>query len=350
MKIIKNSFIILIFISYFLIFGKPLTPELSFIPVFVEDLELERIGSDTSEDSFINFELNGKFGYMDGKGGILFSENILYGVAVDKSGFINYSRQNNVLVLRDRDGHYVNRVDLAGYPFFTQERRFILSYYNNGISEIDQEGNILWRKTFSSSVSSVSATDSLTFVGTVDGSVRILNLDGDILFLEDTRASRINIVYGGSISLNSKNLVTVTGIEPQLLSLWISTGNSYDVEATWTLNSELRRHAVTGFSDDGLFAYVEADEELLFIELKTKKMYSIPISGRLQHLSLKGDSGLVHVLGLDQKGYYYIISELKGNILFNTRLSGDNVFLKKDGNRIIIGIENSLIGYDMVSM
>ncbi|MDA3941853.1 MAG: hypothetical protein PF693_21500 [Spirochaetia bacterium] len=350
MKIIKKTFIILIFISYFFIFGRQITPEISFIPVWVENLEFIKTNPEVTEDRVIDFKLNGKFGYLDSEGGILFSENFLQGVAIDKTGFISYSRQNDILVLRNTEGLFVNRVDLSGYPVFIQDRRFILSYDNNGISEIDQEGSVLWKKIFSSSISSVSSTDILVLIGTVDGSIRLIDLEGDVIFLEETKTSRINIVYGGAISLNSGNLITVTGIEPQLLNLWKNNGSGYEVDSSWTLDSELRRHAVTGFSEDGLFAYVEADEELIFIELKTNKLFSIPISGRLQYLSSPGASSLVQILGFDDKGYYYIISELGGDILFNTRLSGNNVFFRKDKNKIIIGIDDNLIGYDMVSM
>ncbi|MCK5673119.1 MAG: PQQ-binding-like beta-propeller repeat protein [Spirochaetales bacterium] len=350
MKIIKNSFIILIFLGYFFIFGRQLDPEISFIPLRVENLEADKISAGEVKDRFVDFRLNGKFGYLNKNGEVLYSENLLYGVAIDDNGFINYSRQNEMLVIKDKEGRFLNTIELSGYPFFSTNRRFIVSYDSNGLSEIREDGSIVWSKTFSSSISSVSVTDSLVFIGTVDGRVQLLEPEGNVLFSYDTKSSRINVVYGGSVSTDGEHLVTITGIDPQLLSLWNKSGNEYLTGAAWSMSTELRRHAVTGFSDDGLYAYVEAKEELLIIELKNKKQYSIPMSGRLQNIYFHGNSRLIYILGLDSISPYLMISETDGNILFYQRLSGKEVMLKKDLNRIILGIDKKIIAYELESL
>lgn len=350
MKIIKKSFIILIFLSYFFIFGRQLEPEISFIPRWVENTEIDDIKGGEVKDGLLDFHLDGKFGYLNRNGKVLFAENLLFGVAIDQSGFINYSKRNDLLVLKDTEGRFLNTIELSGYPFFSSNRRFIISYDSNGISEIDQEGSTIWGETFGSSISSVSVTNFLVFAGTVDGRIRLLDSAGNIIFSHDTKNSRINVVYGGSISSDGEFMLSITGIEPQFLTLWNKSGADYQVQSTWSLNSELRRHAVTGFSEDGLYAYVEAEEELLLIELNNKKIFSIPLTGRLQNINFYGDSRLVYILGQDNNGPYLMIFETDGNILFNTRLSGKDVILKKDLNRIILGIDKNLIVYDLESL
>ncbi len=350
MKIIKKSFIILIFLGYFFIFGQQLDPEISFIPLWVESLGTEEVRGMDVEDRFMNFRLDGKFGYLNSNGEVLFSENLLYGVAIDNNGYINYSRQNNVLVLKDMEGQFLSTVKLSGYPYFSARRRFVISNDSNGISEIAGEGGIVWKKAFSSSISSVSVTNSLTLIGTINGRIQLLESKGNVLFSHDSKGSRINVVYGGSVSLDGEVLITVTGIDPQLLSLWEKRGDGYQVQSTWSLSPELRRHAVTGFSDDGVYAYVEADNEVLIIELKNKKLHSVPMTGRLQNIYFYGKSSLIYILGKDESGPYIMISETDGNILFYQRLSGEEVMLKKNLNRIILGIDKNLIGYEMESM
>lgn len=350
MKIIKKSFIILIFFGYFFIFGRQLEPEISFIPLWVENVGSGKVVTGDINDEFIDFRLDGKFGYLNGRGEILFSENLLYGVAIDSDGFINYSSQNDVLVLKNNKGQFLTAIELSGYPYFISDRRFIISYDSNGISEIDHEGSVIWRTTFSSSISSLSASSSLIFVGTVDGRIILLDSTGRIVYSHNTRNSRINVVYGGSVSSDNEHMMTVTGIEPQVLTLWNKSGDEYQVEFTWSLSSELRRHAAVGFSDDGLFAYVEAEEEILLIELKNKKLYSVPMTGRLQSISFFGDSSLVYILGKDHEGSYLVILETDGSPLFYSRLAGNEVMLKKDLNKIILGIDKNLITYDLESL
>lgn len=350
LKIIKKSFIILIFFGYFFVFGRQLNPEISFIPLWVESLESEEVRGKEVKGRFIDFQLDGKFGYLNSDGEVLFSENLLNGVAIDNNGFINYSRQNDVLVLKDVEGQFLSTVEISGYPYFAAKRRFVISYDSNGLSEIGDDGSIVWRKAFSSSISSVSATNTSALIGTVNGKIQLLESNGNVLFSYDSKGSRINVVYGGSVSLDGEVLITVTGIDPQLLSLWKKSDKEYQVQSTWSLKSELRRHSVTGFSDDGLYAYVEADSEVLVIELKNKKLSSIPMTGRLQNIYFYGNSNLIYFLGKDESGSYIMISETDGNILYYQRLSGDEVMLKKDLNRIILGIDKNLISYELESL
>ena len=325
-------------------------PEISFIPMWVEDLEFEETGSKEVKDNYIDFHLNGKFGYLDSNEGILFTDNLLFGVAIDKGGYINYSRQNDLLVLKDREGRFINTIDISGYPFFSNDRRFIISYDSNGISEIDKDGSLIWINTFSSSISSVSVSDSLVFVGTVDGRISLFNPAGIVLFSHETKDSRINVIFGGAVSSSGDYMLTISGLEPQLLTLWNKTGDEYQVQITWSVNSELRRHAAAGFSEDGLFAYVEAKEELLIIELKNKNLYSLPLTGRLQNIHFNGASELLYILSQDNNGSYLMISETDGTHLFYTRLSGRYAMLKKDLDRIILGIDTNLIAYSMESL
>ncbi len=71
---------------------------------------------------------------------------------------------------------------------------------------------------------------------------------------------------------------------------------------------------------------------------------------RLQYLSFPGESMLLYTLGQDEKGYYLIISETDGNILYKSRLSGKNLMLNNELGNIILGIDRNIIGYTMESM
>ena len=350
MKIIKKSFIILIFLSYFFIFGRQLESEISFIPLWVENIEFEGLVSEEIKENSIDFRLDDKFGYLDRNGRVLFVENLLFGVAIDQDGFINYSRQNEVLVLKDREGFFINTIDISGYPYFSGNRRFILSYDSNGISEIDHEGSLVWQKTFSSSITSLSVAGSFLFLGTVDGGIRLMDSSGSVVFDYITKNSRINVIYGGAVSSNGELMMTISGLEPQLLTLWTKDGSEYQEQITWSLQTELRRHAIAGISEDGLYAYVEIEEELLLIELKNKKLFSIPITGRLQNIYFNGNSELIYVLSQDSNGSYLLISETDGKKLFYNRLPGNGSMLKEGFGRIILGIDTNLISYGVESL
>jgi len=350
LKIIKTIIILLVFFTYVIVFGRPLNNEITYSPVWVNNLDVTENKKSDSGTGTYPFQLDGKLGYITDTGKIVYSEDLLYGAVIDDKGFINYSRQNNVLVVKGINGQFQNTIDKPGYPFFSGNRRFILSYDKNSISEINLSGDFLWEKTYGSSLSSVSARGSFVFVSTTDGGIQVLDKLGENLFYKQIKSSRINIVYGGSVSDDGKHMITITGIDPQLLSIWKYNENNYQIEKSWSLSSGLRRHALTGFSTDNRYAYIEADQEFIIIDIKRMKLYSMPFSGRLQYINFPGKSALIQILGRNKDGYYLIVMEKNLNKLFYTSLNANDSSLNIYNNKLLLGIDHIIIAYNMEAM
>ncbi len=349
MRILNKILIISVFSIYVLIFGRSLSEEITYSPVWVDDIDTSEIGGFYS-DSSIPFLLDNKIAYVSSSGKTIYSEDLLYGASIDNHGFINYSRQNKVLVVKGNKGQFLNAVDQPGYPFFSGGRRFIISYDNNSVSEFNLSGDILWKKTYGSTLSSVSASESLVFISNTNGEIQVLGKSGKNLFSKQIKSSRINIVYGGAVSENGEYMITVAGIDPQLISIWKDSGSNYSIDQTWTLSSEIRRNSLTGFSPDGLFAYIESEHEFFIIDLKKMKLYSKPLSGRIQYINFPGSSGLVQILGRNKEGYYLTVLEKDLNPLFYTLIKADDCALKIYDNKLLLGINHKIIAYNMEAM
>ncbi len=350
MKVIKRSFFIVILVSYFFIFGRPLPVEISVVPEWSLDLNKSSFSDPDPDSSPGPFKLNDSFGYIYNDGRLTYLEKSMYGVAIDKNGFINYSRQNDLLVVRNSEGDFLNTITIPGYPFFSGGRRFIIFYDNSRISEIDESGALLWEKSFGALITSVHAVSGYIFVGTIDGKFQIMDNAGETLFTYADNKSRINVIYGGAVSDNGELFLTLSGIDPQVVSLWVKDNSSYRVESRWAVSEEVRRQASMGFSEDGQFAYVEAENTFLVVDLKKKRLKSINLSGRLQSVDFPGDDSLIHVLGKDDSGYYLTAFETSGNQLFFKRLDGEDIMFKKDSSVIVLGIGSRLFGFSVESM
>jgi len=350
LKIFKTIIIILVFFTYVINFGRPLNKEITYSPVWVNNLDTSENEKSDPDSVIYPFHLDGTLGYISDIGKIVYSEDLLYGAVIDDKGFINYSRQNKVLVVKGIKGQFQNTIDQPGYPFFSGNRRFVISYDNNSVSEINLNGDILWEKTYGSSLSSVSARGSRVFTSTTDGFIQILDKSGESLFFEQIKSSRINVVYGGSVSGDGGYMVTITGIDPQLISIWKYSENNYHIENSWSLSSELRRHCLTGFSIDNSYAYIEAEQEFFIIDIKRMRLYSMPFSGRIQYINFQGESGLVQILGRNKDGYYLIIMEKDLNKLFYTSLKANDSSLNIYTNKLLLGIDHKIIAYNMEVM
>ena len=79
-------------------------------------------------------------------------------------------------------------------------------------------------------------------------------------------------------------------------------------------------------------------------------MNSIKITGRLQSINFPGSGEIVHITGRDDDGLYLIVMETGCNQLFYNRLEGEHSMFIRNENRIILGIDSKLIGFDMESM
>ena len=349
MRIINTILIIIVFSTYVIFFGRSLPEEITYSPLWVNDIDTPEMGGGDSEGS-IPFLLDGKIVYVSNSGKTIYSEDLLYGAAIDNHGFINYSRQNKVLVVKGSKGQFQNAVDQPGYPFFSGERRFIISYDNNSVGEFNLSGDVLWEKTYGSTLSSVSASDSLVFVSNTNGGIQVLSKSGENIFSKQIKSSRINIVYGGSVSDNGEYIVTVTGIDPKLISIWKDNGGNYKIDKTWTLSSEIRRNSLTGFSPDGLFAYIESEQEFFIIDLKRMKIHSKSLSGRIQYINFPGSSGLIQILGKNKDGYYLTVLEKDLNPLVYTSIRADDSALKIYNNKLLLGINHKIIAYNMEAM
>ncbi len=350
MKIIRRSFVVIILIIYFIIFGRVLPVEISIVPEWSANLDTISFSKPDPDSDPEPFRLGSRFGYIYSDGRISYLENLMYGVAIDGNGFINYSSQNDLLVVRDREGSFLNTISTPGYPFFSGGRRFIVFYDNSRISEIDEMGNLLWEKSFGSLITSVYGTQDYLFAGTVDGEFQILDGSGNTLFEYESRKSRINVIYGGSVSDNGEVLLILSGIDPQVVSLWVKEGDTYKVESRWAVDEEVRRQAALGFSEDGLYAFVEGENSFMIIDLKRKRLKSLELTGRLQTINFPGEDQLLYILGKDRDGYYLTGFEPNGIRLFFRRLDGDKVMFKKEPSMMVLGIDNRLFGFSLESM
>ncbi len=339
----------LIFVLCYIVFtGRDILPEVSLVPRWTRSVDREvRAPADKFVHS-IPFTFSGRFGYFLPDGTILASEKTLYDVAIDEKGFVNYSSVNNSLLVRSPDGTIEGSVLFPGYPFFLNGRRFVISPDENTLAEINTDGDVLWHSTFSSLVTGISVKDGYVFVGTLNDGAVLLGEKGKRIYTFVPDVSRINIIYGVSVSRRGKRLLVVSGIDPQIITILEKKGNTYKSDYSLELASPLRHHVLCGFSEGGKYALIERSKSVMLLNIQKKDIMTIRQEGMLQTYHLRTIHEPLFIVSETTGRNIFSSFTGKGTKIFSFSLSGGIPYFHVDSSSLYIGLGERLVKLDMV--
>ncbi len=181
----------------------------------------------SEKEKEIPFRMGNLFGYFNPEGVLTYRDRIFYGLAQSDNNFINYSSITDQIVINDNKGDFVNTVATNGYPWFNNNRLFIVSTNRKKVSEITTEGDVLWEDENLSELTSLDSNSSNVIAGYVNGDVIIVDSENQIEKLFKPDLSRINTVYGTGISDNSEYISVISGVEPQYMLLFRKNHDKY---------------------------------------------------------------------------------------------------------------------------
>ncbi len=348
MRTYKRSFPLVFVLFYIILFGSEITPEFSLNPEWVRSLENIPIDSATRSSVIVPFKIADHFGYFSPDGDISFSDKVLYNVAIDEDGFINYSSINNNLILRSSDGAISGTIAQPGYPLFLGSRRFILTPDVNSLIEIDLNGNELWRVSFSSLITDIAVNNSYVFVGSLNDGASLWGRRGEHLFRFGPESSRINSIYGVAVSEGGDNLLVVSGIDPQIVTILGKKSSQFKKLFSLKLNETIRHRIICSFSRDGKYAFIEGNEDLSIIDIRKKRIENIPVRGQLQAYDFKGENDLFYIASVDDEEIYFASYRLTGTRIFHFSLPGEKLFFKRNRSAIYFGAAGNLMKLLMV--
>lgn len=348
MKIVRRIIPVFVVLLYIIFFGRNIFPEISLLPAWIRNINTEEgLGIKNATGSF-PFKVSGKFGYFLSDGTILYHDNVLYDVALDREGFINYSSINTHLVLKNSAGSITGMISTSGYPVFKGSKRFIISSDENMLTEIDEQGAKRWYVNFNSIITDVFATEKYLLVSTVNDGAVLWGPKNEKIFTYNPVTSRINTVYGSAVSTDGSHLVSVSGIDPQVFVLFSRKNSHYNMQYTFQFDKTLRHQLMCGFSRDGEYALVERAGRIVLVDVRKKRVTNFPFSGNLQLFDLEGEGKLLFIITAEKENVSLSAYKLTGERAFSFSLPGKELFFKKDGPSVYLGASEHLMKLVMV--
>ncbi len=348
---------IIVFAFLYLFFFPPfLGKELVFNPVWIKDLTSMKLGRSSFElpvenddaGRIIPFTSDHLFGYLSTAGEVLYLDRALYHTTVSQERFVNSSNVPSNLVVRDREGSIDYSIDTNGYAVFAENRLFVFSPNRNSIAEYDDRGALRWRRELLAPITCIDFTENTCIIGNLSGEVMVFNIDGEKVFSFTPTGSKIEVIYGCTMTRDEQFVAVIAGLHPQRFIVLEHRGDSYKPIYTEILETELRREAAMHISDSGDIVYFEGGKHPRVFFNGEKFSEPINSAGRLIAVS-ENKEYMLHFLTLEHNDgcRIAVFDPQKRKLVTDFHIDSSDVFLNVSKNSLFLGFQKKVVRLDM---
>ena len=346
----KNSaFLLLLFfpaVFYLFCFPVRLKEELTFTPQWNTSLEVApSMEEGDGAIPFSAFDARGKplVGYLSEEGRLLYHTPVFYGAAVFPGGFINYSRSGGELIIQDPLGRMGKRIASNGYPFFKGDRLFVVSRDRRGLSRWTTEGQLLWSRHFGAPMTCMDVQELGVLLGFLNGDVFFLNSQGEKRVFSK---QRIHAIYGCALSSSQKLFATVSGLNPQVLSVY--TFREGDPQLLWTrdLTESLPKFRYLHFSADSKSLYWNTPGGMESVDWMGENHRFLALNFPFKKGSFGGKNALTALFGGGREGGELLLTESDRALGLRIPFQGRTIALRLDTKNLLFAREAQIFSIE----
>lgn len=349
---------VLLIVLYFALLPYPLGKELVARPAWAVDVATASSNSaagdppGSQEEGISPFALGDLFGYVEPDGKLLHVGHTLFQVALSPAGYIDYTRVGTDWIMRDARGARLVAFSGIGYPMLSPDGRRILVVNpdQTGLREVDGNGDTAWSRDFPATVTSVSLQGDFLLVGLLNGALQLIGRTGRLIFLAPPGPSRIPVIYGCAVANDGSFIASVSGIEPQVLTVLGRSGVSYTGVLREILPTDYRREVRIGFSPDSRCLYYEDGRGVGFAAPSSGRISSLSLSGRLAGSAFLKAAGVAAFAGregghVDLRLVCPFVSPLCAEAF-----SAGDFFLGTIDGQLLLGMDGRLLRVDIEAL
>ncbi len=304
------------------------------------------------------FELGNDFGFIDGAGRIHYLGRKQYGVALGSDRFANYPSLSRRVIVQDPAGATLATIEQAGYPMFLRNQLYLLSPQGDTITAYDSFGKRLWTHQMGSVITAADAAHPYSAVGLLNGQVDVFNNAGASVFQKTPGSSSMPVVLGISLSKSGNRMAIISGIEPQIVTIYDVAAGRFTPTDTRSMRSDFRRPVIIRCIDDSEVTAIETDGGIELIDQKSHGSHTVVLPGTLQSIvehrieglivagslekSASGEAGTDRTQGVARAAFFLP----DGRSVFRLRFPASTLFMHSSANGLIFGAEGALFEID----
>ena len=349
--------IVFAFIVYVFVTARPISEEIILSPRWISSLESNNpvyLGAYTHvpADELLPFVMGEHFGYIRDDGTFALKQTSGYYISISERYWAEYENIPSSIQVMNYLNEPVFSIDgAAGYPLFLDDRVFIIGLEQNSLTSIGSAGEILWNHDFPAPITCIDAAGGHVLVGTLDGTVELLDSSGRQVFTPfEPGGSRLPIILGCAISRDASSLAIISGIDEQRFLLLERAGENYRVIYHEFLGAGFRRPVHVSFVDNDSKVAFENEGGLGIYDISARTSHYLPLNGEVEIMDNSGGETFLflitsrHSLGITGEKHFVAI-RYPASIIMDAPFQGENVFLSRRGNIVYFGSDHSLASF-----
>ncbi|MBQ8680906.1 MAG: hypothetical protein IJ530_14315 [Treponema sp.] len=355
-KIIMPIFIFLA-ILYIIIAFRPLSSEIQFLPVWTIDLESYTKGeaeTPKAEDfnNAVSFKLGQTLGYFTPEGKILNYLTFPYKATVSHDSYSLYGTASTEMQITSPSGNQIGKISVTGFPYFTEDRKFIFLPGGSSFSKLNEDGSVEWTYEGFSPITAFSSSSTGIVAGFANGKVLGFDNKGNITHNYEPGGSNHEVILGAAISESSEYIATLSGQGGQRFVISKRTDASHGAHTLIafykSMDTELTRQVLIKFSKDEKKVFYNSAKGIGIVDCRNYKNTEIPIKGRILSILESGSENEIFILS--KEGRTYTVSTIESFDAFQGAFSfeADSACIAVRDNSLFIGRDGKLSRIDII--
>ncbi|AEJ61185.1 hypothetical protein Spith_0911 [Spirochaeta thermophila DSM 6578] len=251
------------------------------------------------------------------------------------------AREGDGWVVRGWDGRVQGRLPDRGVPFVKDDRLFMVGRFGRRVWEWGTDGEERGMWVHAGMLTALDVRGGVMAAGEVGGRVVVRGRGGEGVWEGG------GVVYGVALSPNLSLCAAVVGLHPQQVVL-LGIDGGLEERMRFVLDSSFRRPVFLSFLSDTLLG-VESAQGFLLVDLRTREIWTLPLSSPRLTAALGADLHLVDH-GDGPGRMLSFISSLMHAVLFSLPLpppafsgsEGRRVFLRHPGGVFSLSLEDDV--------
>jgi len=364
------------FIIYILIAARPIPEETVLKPRWITSLELNfpvRLGDYSAPEEegqtflpsqiLLPFRLGDRYGYVGDDGKFSINQIGKGYISLSEKNWAEYELVPSSIRVMDTQNELVLDIENPkGYPLFLDDRIFIVGNEQNSLTALGPNGEKLWIHDFPAPITCIDAAGGCVLAGTLDGTVELLDSQGNPIFTPfEPGGSRLSVILGCAISRDASRLAIISGIDDQRFLLLEQAGvegrplrtpgvpgDTYKVIHHEFLTGGFRRPVHISFvSNDGKVAY-EREGGMGIFDIASRSSINLPLEGEIAVLDNSGgDRFLFVITSQGPKQKRFITIRYPGIIMINAPFKSDTAFFARRDRRLYLGGDLTMASFEL---
>ncbi len=330
---------------------KPLSKEIHFLTKWT--IDANKVSPNLSDsknseaDEKIPFKLGQTAGYFTKDAKILSVFTFPYKAAITQNEYCTYGTSDSRISVYSNEGKKVSEISANGFPYFQEDRKFLMLPGGNSFAFLSQNSKILWTYENYVPITAFDSSENAIAAGYADGCILLFNNDGTVEQEFIPGGSEYPVILGVAVSKDAQMVASVSGQKQQRFVLAQKEGKSLKIAFHEYLEAETNSQCLVKFSKDSGHVYFAHKNCLGVVDTKKLTSKHIKIRGNILSINEAKDSRTVFVLSKEKNKYYVSVLQKSDIYAGNFNFTAESAFITVKENSLFVGKNSSISKIDI---